>query len=53
MIFFEGKLKLLRIKRVPTIVSNYQKEEGDASARVVGGCGKNCLKECTVVGGVC
>lgn len=41
---------MLRIKRVPTIVSNYQKEEGDGSVRVVGGCGRNCLKECCVQG---
>lgn len=41
---------MLRIKRVPTIVSNYQKEEGDGAARPVGGCGRNCLRECCIQG---
>ncbi|KAL2944762.1 GDP-L-galactose phosphorylase 1 [Bienertia sinuspersici] len=41
---------MLRIKRVPTIVSNYQKEEADGSARSVGGCGRNCLRECCMQG---
>lgn len=33
---------MLSIKRVPTVVSNYQKDED------VGGCGKNCLKSCCI-----
>lgn len=36
---------MLRIKRVPTVVSNYQKEEGDE-----GGCGRNCLSNCCLPG---
>ncbi|CAL0310894.1 unnamed protein product [Lupinus luteus] len=39
---------MLRIKRVPTVVSNYQKEEGDDAVRHVSGCGKNCLKSCCI-----
>lgn len=39
---------MLSIKRVPTVVSNYQKEEtGEAAA---GGCGRNCLKSCCIQG---
>uniref|UniRef100_A0A7C9AW94 Uncharacterized protein n=1 Tax=Opuntia streptacantha TaxID=393608 RepID=A0A7C9AW94_OPUST len=37
---------MLRIKRVPTILSNYQKEEGDGP----GGCGRNCLRDCCIQG---
>ncbi|KAK4275437.1 hypothetical protein QN277_018520 [Acacia crassicarpa] len=37
---------MLRIKRVPTVVSNYQKDEAGEAARQTGGCGRNCLKEC-------
>ncbi|XP_031375679.1 GDP-L-galactose phosphorylase 1-like [Punica granatum] len=37
---------MLRIKRVPTIVSNFQAE--DAGAR--SGCGRNCLKSCCIQG---
>ncbi|KAG5002010.1 hypothetical protein AAZX31_08G308600 [Glycine max] len=38
---------MLSIKRVPTVVSNYQKEEtGEAAA--AGGCGRNCLKSCCI-----
>ncbi|KFK27113.1 hypothetical protein AALP_AA8G336300 [Arabis alpina] len=33
---------LLKIKRVPTVVSNYQKEEGR--------CGRNCLNKCCING---
>ncbi|XP_022846021.1 GDP-L-galactose phosphorylase 2-like [Olea europaea var. sylvestris] len=36
---------MLRIKRVPTVVSNYQKEEGEE-----GGCGRNCLRNCCLPG---
>ncbi|XP_057724395.1 GDP-L-galactose phosphorylase 1-like [Arachis stenosperma] len=39
---------MLRIKRVPTVVSNYQKEEGGEATRPVGGCGRNCLKSCCI-----
>jgi len=41
---------MLRIKRVPTIVSNYQKEEADETARPVGGCGRHCLRDCCIQG---
>ncbi|CAM8937248.1 unnamed protein product [Rhodiola kirilowii] len=35
---------MLKIKRVPTVVSNYQKDEADEPK----GCGRNCLKECCI-----
>jgi GDP-L-galactose phosphorylase len=43
---------MLRIKRVPTIVSNFQKEEGEEGARAGGGggCGRNCLQKCCIPG---
>ncbi|KAL3508453.1 hypothetical protein ACH5RR_027854 [Cinchona calisaya] len=41
---------MLRIKRVPTVVSNYQKEEGDEGGRLGGGCGRNCLRNCCLPG---
>lgn len=42
---------MLRIKRVPTIVSNFQKEEVDeGGARHGGGCGRNCLNTCCIHG---
>ncbi|GKV38752.1 hypothetical protein SLEP1_g46631 [Rubroshorea leprosula] len=41
---------MLKIKRVPTVVSNYQKEEAEGSTRRNGGCGKNCLRECCIQG---
>lgn len=45
---------MLKIKRVPTVVSNYQKEEvGEAAPRTVGGCGRNCLKSCCIQGTIC
>lgn len=40
---------MLRIKRVPTIVSNYQKEEAEEGSRR-GGCGRNCLNKCCIRG---
>ncbi|CAM0949958.1 unnamed protein product [Alopecurus aequalis] len=39
----------LTIKRVPTVVSNYQEDAGagaDAGERPRGGCGRNCLGDC-------
>uniref|UniRef100_A0ACD5Y8D4 Uncharacterized protein n=1 Tax=Avena sativa TaxID=4498 RepID=A0ACD5Y8D4_AVESA len=37
----------LTIKRVPTVVSNYQEDAGaGAGERPRGGCGRNCLGEC-------
>ncbi|CAI9760406.1 unnamed protein product [Fraxinus pennsylvanica] len=36
---------MLRIKRVPTVVSIYQKEEAEE-----GGCGRNCLRNCCLPG---
>ncbi|KAL3636753.1 Phosphate metabolism transcription protein [Castilleja foliolosa] len=42
---------MLRIKRVPTVVSNYQKEEADdGGARHASGCGRNCLRSCCLPG---
>ena len=42
---------MLRIKRVPTVVSNYQKEEaGEAARPTGGGCGHSCLKQCCIQG---
>ncbi|KAL9383587.1 hypothetical protein Peur_023910 [Populus x canadensis] len=41
---------MLRIKRVPTVVSNYQKEEGEEGSRRGGGCGRNCLQNCCLQG---
>ncbi|KAG5235219.1 GDP-L-galactose phosphorylase [Salix suchowensis] len=41
---------MLRIKRVPTVVSNYQKEEGEEGSRRGGGCGRNCLRNCCLQG---
>ncbi|KAL4279471.1 hypothetical protein GQ457_03G022820 [Hibiscus cannabinus] len=41
---------MLRIKRVPTVVSNYQKDEVEDAARRSGGCGKNCLRSCCTPG---
>ncbi|KAL6543144.1 Phosphate metabolism transcription protein [Orobanche hederae] len=42
---------MLRIKRVPTVVSNYQKEEAeDGGARHAIGCGRNCLRSCCLPG---
>jgi len=41
---------MLRIKRVPTVVSNYQKEEGEEGSRQGGGCGRNCLRSCCLPG---
>ncbi|GMP52363.1 hypothetical protein CsSME_00018209 [Camellia sinensis var. sinensis] len=42
---------MLRIKRVPTVVSNYQKEEAEEGARRPGGgCGRNCLQNCCILG---
>ncbi|KAL7217086.1 hypothetical protein ACSBR1_028906 [Camellia fascicularis] len=41
---------MLRIKRVPTVVSNYQKDESEEGARPSGGCGRNCLQKCCIPG---
>ncbi|GJS76333.1 GDP-L-galactose phosphorylase [Tanacetum coccineum] len=38
---------MLRIKRVPTILSNYQKDESEVAG---GGCGRNCLRNCCLPG---
>ncbi|XAR72432.1 GDP-L-galactose phosphorylase [Bertholletia excelsa] len=40
----------LRIKRVPTVVSNFQKDEAEEGARPGGGCGRNCLQKCCIPG---
>lgn len=44
---------MLRIKRVPTVVSNYQKDESEEAARREGGCGRNCLNKCCIQGIYC
>ncbi|KAJ8766566.1 hypothetical protein K2173_023813 [Erythroxylum novogranatense] len=41
---------MLRIKRVPTVVSNYQNEEVEDLTQRVGGCGRNCLQSCCIRG---
>ncbi|KAK4491744.1 hypothetical protein RD792_002519 [Penstemon davidsonii] len=41
---------MLKIKRVPTVVSNYQKEEAEECARPAAGCGRNCLRSCCLPG---
>nr|ACG75920.1 GDP-L-galactose phosphorylase [Malpighia glabra] len=41
---------MLTVKRVPTVVSNYQKEEGEDGGRRGGGCGRNCLQKCCIEG---
>ncbi|KAL6999225.1 Phosphate metabolism transcription protein [Sarracenia purpurea var. burkii] len=41
---------MLKIKRVPTVVSNFQKEEAEEGARPEGGCGRNCLQKCCILG---
>ncbi|KAL2247650.1 GDP-L-galactose phosphorylase 2-like [Sesamum indicum] len=41
---------ILSIKRVPTVVSNYQKEEAEEGARHATGCGRNCLRSCCLPG---
>ncbi|KVI10393.1 hypothetical protein Ccrd_011199 [Cynara cardunculus var. scolymus] len=40
---------MLRIKRVPTILSNYQKEEAEDGG-ATRGCGRNCLRNCCITG---
>ncbi|KAK9133246.1 hypothetical protein Scep_012774 [Stephania cephalantha] len=44
-------MEMLKIKRVPTMVSNFQKdgEEESGGARQ-GGCGRNCLRNCCIQG---
>lgn len=42
--------RMLRIKRVPTVVSNYQKDEAGGEAAAAGGCGRSCLKSCCIQG---
>ncbi|XP_051126092.1 GDP-L-galactose phosphorylase 2-like [Andrographis paniculata] len=41
---------MLRIKRVPTVVSNYQKEDAEEGAGHAAGCGRNCLRNCCLPG---
>nr|DAD23450.1 TPA_asm: hypothetical protein HUJ06_024913 [Nelumbo nucifera] len=41
---------MLSIKKVPTLVSNHQKEEGEESRLNGGGCGRNCLNKCCIQG---
>ncbi|KAL8046338.1 hypothetical protein ABFX02_08G171700 [Erythranthe guttata] len=41
---------MLKIKRVPTVVSNYQKDEAEEGVRPVTGCGRNCFRSCCLPG---
>ena len=41
---------MLSIKRVPTVVSNFQKDEAEDGAKRSGGCGRNCLQKCCIQG---
>ncbi|XP_051134889.1 GDP-L-galactose phosphorylase 1 [Andrographis paniculata] len=41
-------MMILSIKRVPTVVSNFQKEDADEGAGA--GCGRNCLRSCCLPG---
>ncbi|KAK9057190.1 hypothetical protein SSX86_024557 [Deinandra increscens subsp. villosa] len=41
---------MLRIKRVPTILSNYQKDEAEEGGGAARGCGRNCLRNCCLPG---
>ncbi|VFQ72444.1 unnamed protein product [Cuscuta campestris] len=41
---------MLKIKRVPTIVSNLQKEDGEDGSVRAPGCGRNCLRPCCLPG---
>nr|XP_043618779.1 GDP-L-galactose phosphorylase 1-like [Erigeron canadensis] len=41
---------MLRIKRVPTILSNYQKDDSEEGGGGGGGCGRNCLRKCCLPG---
>ncbi|KAF5727945.1 hypothetical protein HS088_TW21G00085 [Tripterygium wilfordii] len=43
-------MNMLRIKRIPTIVSNYQRDDAEETDRPGGGCGRNCLRECCIQG---
>lgn len=39
----------LTIKRVPTVLSNYQEEDGGSASENIG-CGRNCLGKCCLLG---
>ncbi|EEF32020.1 GDP-L-galactose phosphorylase 2 [Ricinus communis] len=41
---------MLSIKRVPTVVSNFQKDEAEDGGKKSGGCGRNCLQKCCIQG---
>lgn len=41
---------MLKIKRVPTLVSNFQKDEVDEIGARGAGCGRNCLRNCCLPG---
>ncbi|CAH9122368.1 unnamed protein product [Cuscuta epithymum] len=41
---------ILKIKRVPTIVSNFQKEDCEEGSIRASGCGRNCLRDCCLPG---
>ncbi|KAK9155578.1 hypothetical protein Sjap_003058 [Stephania japonica] len=43
-------MDMLKIKRVPTMVSNFQKDGEDDGAARQGGCGRNCLRNCCIQG---
>ncbi|CAA0832423.1 GDP-L-galactose phosphorylase 1 [Striga hermonthica] len=41
---------MLKIKRVPTVVSNYQKEDAEDGGHHAAGCGRNCFRSCCLSG---
>ena len=41
--------RTLTIKRVPTVLSNYQEEDGNLASENLG-CGRNCLGKCCLLG---
>lgn len=43
--------RTLTIKRVPTVLSNYQEEDGGGGVENLG-CGRNCLGKCCLLGKV-
>lgn len=44
-----ASIRMLTIKRVPTVVSNYQQEDDSDQGSLLG-CGRNCLGQCCLPG---